>query len=311
MDKTLSTPILFLIFKRPDTTQRVFNEIKKAKPEKLYVSADGPRTDKKGEKEKCQQTRDIIKQVDWDCEVYTNFSDKHLGCKYACSSGISWFFDNVEEGIILEDDCLPAQSFFWFCQTLLEKYRHDERIAMISGNNFQNEINRSEGSYYFSRIPHIWGWATWRRTWKQYDVDMKTFPVFLKQNQIKNIYDDKSTQKCWLKIFNTAYNGLIDSWDYPLVYSIQIQNRLCINPTVNLVENIGFGEEGTHTKDKRAGIPRHEILEITHPEFILVDKEAENYVQKKYFCIPIEKRILRILTNEGIIKFIQRKIKRH
>lgn len=172
----LNVPVLLLIFNRPDTTQRVFHEIRGASPLQLFISADGPRENKPGEFEKCQITRDIVRQVDWDCEVYTNFRDKNLGCKIAVSSAIDWFFENVEEGIILEDDCLPSFSFFRFCEELLEKYRDDERIMQIGGTNLLSEWQRSDDSYYFSKYGAIWGWATWRRAWQYYDVNMKLWP---------------------------------------------------------------------------------------------------------------------------------------
>jgi hypothetical protein len=180
MFEICNTPVLFLIFNRPNTTEQVFEAIAKAKPRCLFVAADGPRTDKEGEAEKCQAVRDIIKRVDWDCEVKTLFREQNLGCKEAVSSAITWFFEQVEEGIILEDDCLPSDSFFSFCAELLEKYRDDKRIMMISGDNFQDGIQRGDASYYFSSVPWIWGWATWRRAWRLYDREMQTFPSFVK-----------------------------------------------------------------------------------------------------------------------------------
>jgi len=205
------TPVLFLIFNRPNTTQKVFNAIRQAKPKQLFVAADGPRKGKEGEKEKYEQAREIIEQVDWNCEVRTLFREKNLGCKIAASSAIDWFFENVDEGIILEDDCLPSQSFFRFCQELLEYYRDDTRIMMISGNNFQFGKVRGEGSYYFSKYAHVWGWATWRRAWKHYDVNMKNFEDFLKSNQIINIFKIKQQQKYWMKILQLVYDYKIDA----------------------------------------------------------------------------------------------------
>jgi len=191
----LYTPILFLIFNRPDTTQKVFNAIRKAKPKQFFIAADGSPPDREGEIEKCQKSRKIATSVDWDCEVKTLFRDKNLGCKIAISSAIDWFFENVEEGIILEDDCLPHQSFFWFCQELLEYYRNDTRIMHISGDNFQFGRKRGEGSYYFSKYSHVWGWATWRRAWKCFDINMKSFEEFKAENQINSIFQSKQQQK--------------------------------------------------------------------------------------------------------------------
>src|SRR5512139_3287315 len=168
-DWQLKTPVAFIIFNRPDTAERVFAEIAKARPPKLLVVADGPRANRSGEAEKCAATRAIIDRVDWDCEVLTNFSDTNLGCKNRVSSGIDWVFEQVPEAIILEDDCLPHPTFFRFCEELLERYRDDERIGMISGDNFQLGQKRTDASYYFSRYNHIWGWASWRRAWRHYD----------------------------------------------------------------------------------------------------------------------------------------------
>ena len=282
----LTTPVLFLIFNRPDTTQKVFDAIKKAKTKQLFVAADGPRENKEGEKEKCEQARKIIEQVDWDCKVKTLFRDKNLGCKVAVSSAIDWFFKNVKEGIILEDDCLPSQSFFWFCRELLEHYRDDTRIMIISGDNFQFDRKRGDGSYYFSKYPHRWGWATWRRVWKHYDVNMKNFEEFKKEAQINNVFNIKQQQKYWTKIFQIVYEGKIDTWDYQWAYSCFINNGLCIMPNVNLVSNIGFGLDSTHTKDKSSTFSEMEAREITdiiHPNFVLADQEADLLTSKLCF----------------------------
>ena len=163
----LRTPVALLIFNRPDTTERVFNAVAKARPSKLLVVADGPRDSRPGEAARCEQTRAIIKRVDWDCEVITNFADRNMGCKLRVSSGIDWIFEQVEEAIILEDDCLPDPSFFRFCDEMLERYRDNERVGMVSGGNLQFGRHRGTGSYYFSKYTHIWGWASWRRAWKR------------------------------------------------------------------------------------------------------------------------------------------------
>ena len=281
-----TAPVLFLIFNRPDTTQKVFDVIKKAKPKQLFVAADGPRENKEGEKEKCEQARKIIEQVDWDCEVKTLFRDKNLGCKIAVSSAIDWFFENVEEGIILEDDCLPSQSFFWFCQELLEYYRNDTRVMHISGDNFQFGRKRGEGSYYFSKYAHVWGWATWRRAWKQYDVHMKNFEKFKKDNKIINIFKTKQQQKYWMRIFKLVYDSKIDTWDYQWAYVCLANIGLCVMPNVNLVSNIGFGQESSHTKSKNtifSKMKTEEITEIIHPEFVLADQEADLLTSKLCF----------------------------
>lgn len=289
MEKELTTPILFLIFNRPETTARVFAEIKKAVPKKLFIAADGPRASKPGEAERCQAARDIIKQIDWDCEIKTLFREKNLGCKKAVSSALNWFFENVEEGIILEDDCLPHQSFFQYCQELLAYYRNDERIMHISGNNFQNNIVRGDGSYYFSRFSHIWGWASWRRAWAHYDVEMKTWPSFLAQNQIVNVFENKNAQKYFLNALQSVFAGKIDTWDYQWNYALWSQNGLATLPNKNLVSNIGFGQNATHTaigNNQNANMRTETLNNIIHPVFVSIDKEADDFTFINQFEPP-------------------------
>lgn len=284
MQTNFSAPILFLIFNRPDTTQRVFDKIKKQKPAKLYVASDGPRKNKEGEKELCDETRKIIKQVDWNCEVKTLFRQENLGCKKAVSSAIDWFFENEEMGIILEDDCLPDQSFFGYCAELLEKYRDDERIMMISGDNFQNGIKRGDGSYYFSKSIHIWGWATWKRAWKKYDADIKTFPLFKKQNRISSIVNGKTNQLAWLANFEAVFEKRLDTWDYQWTYAIWANGGLGILPNINLISNIGFRIDATHTRsedNKYANMKTDRLEKIIHPTFTIEDKIADDYFFKK------------------------------
>jgi len=279
-DKPIKTPVLLLVFNRPDETQRVFDEIRKAKPQKLFVAADGPREGKPGEAEKCQAVRDIIGQVDWNCEVNTNFQETNIGLKIAISSAIDWFFEHVDEGIILEDDCLPSQSFFWFCQELLEKYRDDARIMQISGSNFLFGRKVTDASYFFVKLNDIWGWATWKRAWKYYDVRMKSFPQFKEQGQLKNYVDDPEIREWLMSYFEQDFNaeekdGL---WSSQWSYAMCIQNGLTIAPSVNLVAQIGFEYVGTHMDisfQPYATVGRYEMDEIIHPPFILPSSEAD------------------------------------
>jgi hypothetical protein len=279
-NRPLTTPVLLLLFNRPDTTQKVFAEIRKARPAQLYISADGPREIRAGEAERCQAARDVIKQVDWDCEVHKNFREKNVGLKTAISSGIDWFFEHVEAGIILEDDCLPSQSFFWFCKELLEKYWDDERIMQISGNNYLFGKRVTDATYYFSRLNDIWGWATWKRAWRFFDVNMKTFPQFKEQGQLENYIDDAKIREWLMSYLEEAYNatGRNGLWSSQWVYAMCAQNGLTIVPSVNLVLNIGLLGEATHQADSfglYSTAEREEITEIVHPSFILPNKEAD------------------------------------
>ena len=226
----------------------------------------------------------ILDMIDWDCEVKTLFRENNLGCKVAVSSAIDWFFEQVEEGIILEDDCLPDQSFFGYCEELLEKYRDDERIMMISGDNFQDGIKRGDGSYYFSKSIHIWGWATWKRAWKKYDANIKTFPLFKKQNRISSIVDGKTNQLAWLANFEAVFEKRLDTWDYQWTYAIWANGGLGILPNINLISNIGFRIDATHTRsedNKYANMKTDRSEKIIHPTFVIQDKVADDYFFKK------------------------------
>ncbi|MFH2069165.1 MAG: hypothetical protein ABII89_06875 [Candidatus Omnitrophota bacterium] len=297
---SLKTAVLFLVFNRPDATRLVFAEIRKARPEKLYIAADGPRKDRAGEFENCRAAREVVGQIDWECEVHTLFREENLGCRMAVSSAIDWFFQDVEEGIILEDDCLPNQSFFLFCRELLVKYRNDTRIMHIGGVNFQFGCVRGDGSYYFSGYSHIWGWATWRRAWVYYDVKMKMWPRFREQNQIANLLKDRSTQRYWLKYFQAAYEGKIDTWDYQWMLAVWSQNGLTILPSVNLVSNIGFGKGAAHATNKNdrfANMETGNISEIIHPSFVITNKEADMFTFKTHFQRTLFARVKNKMKN--------------
>lgn len=305
----LKTAVLFLVFNRPDTTRQVFEAIRKAKPPRLYVAADGPRADKPGEAEKVGQVRRIATQVDWECEVETLFREKNLGCRVAVSSAITWFFENEEEGIILEDDCLPSQSFFWFCEELLERYRDDERIMHISGDNFQNGLKRGDATYYFSKISHIWGWATWKRAWKFYDVNIGSFPQFKEKRKMKDVFDSKREQNYWSRILQSVYDGKNDTWDYQWNYTVWTQNGLCVLPNINLVSNIGYGNNSTHTIEsasKFANMPLFEVSVIKHPDFMLQNKEADQFTFNSHFS---PRPSIMLIGIKKIIKGIKKIIK--
>jgi hypothetical protein len=240
---SLSTPVVFIIFNRPDLTGIVFKAISQARPKKLLIIADGPRFSE--EVGKCEEARSIIDKVDWDCEVLTNFSETNLGCKKRVSSGLDWAFSEVEEAIILEDDCLPHRSFFKFCETLLDKYRDDEQVMMISGDNFLIDGPKGEDSYFFSRYFAIWGWASWRKAWKKYDIGMKDWGIFKCQKQLDLFYTQEYMRRYITSMFDGAYKNEIDTWDTQWFYSCLFNNGLCIVPQVNLVSNIGI--TGTHS----------------------------------------------------------------
>jgi hypothetical protein len=267
---SLTTPVAFFIFNRPHLTERVFQAIADVRPKRLLVVADGPRSPE--ENEKCQKVRAIISKIDWDCEVLTNFSDTNLGCKKRISSGLDWIFSEVEEAIILEDDCLPGRSFFFFCQSLLEHYRNDERVMMISGNNFERSQNESRYSYYFSKYFHIWGWATWRRAWKHYDLTMREWPGYKKLGLIESVCEDPWEREYWTRIFDLTHMGKIETWAYQWWYTCWSQGGFSIMPKSNLVSNIGGGADATHFCDRpgdpRLGIQIVDLWKMEHPPYL-------------------------------------------
>jgi hypothetical protein len=299
-DFQLTTPVAFLIFNRPDTTARVFEAIRQAKPPKLLVVADGPRPDRPDDVEKCKAARAIIDKVDWDCAVLKNYSEVNLGCGKRPATGITWVFEQVEEAIIFEDDCLPHPTFFRFCEELLNYYRHDERIMVISGNNFQFGRSRTNYSYYFSRYNHIWGWASWRRAWKYFDYDLKLWPKIKNENWLTSILEDKTAVKYWTKNFQRTYEGEPTVWDYRWTFACWIQNGLTILPNVNLVSNIGFGEGATHTsssKSKVANLPVEEmIFPLKHPPFLLRHVEADDFTHNNIFYVSLLSSLSRKLA---------------
>ena len=292
------TPVVFVIFNRPDTTQRVFEEIAKVRPRKLLVIADGPRADRKGEAEACLETRSIIEKVDWDCEVLRNFAEKNLGCKHRVSSGISWAFEQVEEAIILEDDCIPHPTFFEYCERLLDIYRDDERIMSISGDNFQFGRKRGDYSIYFSRHFHVWGWASWRRAWQYYDVDIKLWPAIRTNGRLYDVLGNIAEVSYWSQVFDDVSADRVDTWDYQWTFAHWMNRGLCILPQVNLVSNIGFGENATHTRKKNqfADMDTAAIeFPLRVPPYLIPDYQADRFTDSIIFSRTIFHRLYRRL----------------
>jgi hypothetical protein len=278
MVEQMNSPVLFLIFNRPDATARVFDEIRRAKPPRLYVAADGPRLDRVGEPERCAKARAIVSDVDWVCEVHTLFRDENIGCKRAVSGAIDWFFGCESEGVILEDDCLPSLSFFGFCDELLEKYRFDSRVGQISGFNSLDDC-RMHDDYLFSKYGPIWGWASWRRAWDHYDVEMKLWPTIKDEKQYKNFTRNPEEEEFRIRLFDMLYRKEVDTWDYQWVFAKLINSMLTVIPAKNLIENIGFDDDATHTKSipgYARGVERKELAISRHPRWVLNDINYES-----------------------------------
>ena len=285
----MTPAILFIVYKRPMQTRLVFEEIRKAKPKKLFIAGDGPKKGNQDDFNKVEEVRNIFDTIDWDCDLKTLFFSENQGSKVTESSAIDFFFSNVDEGIILEDDCLPNESFFKFCATLLEKYRDNQRIMHIGGNNFLPESSGTGPSYYFSVHAHGWGWATWKRAWKNYDVAMLDFPNFKKSRPREGLFADYKMRKYYLEIFDKVHRGLVDCWDYQWSFAISKANGLAIVPSVNLVTNIGFGIDGTYCTDEShpaSNIKTKIIENIKHPESIEINYDADKFVFYKYMHTP-------------------------
>ena len=281
----LTTPVALIIFNRPETTAKVFAAIRQAKPPKLLVIADGPRLNHPGEAEQCAAARAIINQVDWQCEVLTNYSDVNLGCRQRVSSGLDWVFDQVETAIILEDDCLPHHSFFRYCQELLIKYDDEQRIMMIYGDNFQFGRNPTEYSYYFSRYGHCWGWATWRRAWKKYDDSMELWPELKNHGWLHDVLSHGQAADFWAGVFQGVYDGL-SSWAYIWQYTLWLNHGLTILPRINLVSNLGF-DSGTHTTMKDSPLANMAVepmnFPLQHPPVIVRHRQADDFTESRIF----------------------------
>lgn len=266
----LATPVLFLVFNRPETTARVFDSIRQARPPRLYVAADGARSSCEGEAGLVADVRRIATAVDWSCEVKTLFRDRNLGCRDAVSGAISWFFENEEHGIILEDDCLPAQSFFWFCEAMLELYRNDMRIGQVSALMRFAQQAPDDYSYFFSRFGPIWGWASWRRAWAKYDVDLAPDVRQKMPDIIESVTFDPLELDRRLDIMKRIVDRRLDTWDYQWGIAKYAEHQLSIIPKVNMVRNIGL-DGGTHQTDSvenRRLVARELDFPLRHPPLI-------------------------------------------
>ena len=282
---SLNTPIAFIIYRRPESSKMVFESIRKVEPKKLYIIADGPKN--KNEETKCRSTRHLIEtSIDWNCEVEKIYSDTNLGCARRVQTGIDYVFQNETSAIILEDDTLPNHSFFGFCEQLLAKYKEDERVFHVSGCNFFPSKSTCESSYYLSSIVNIWGWATWARAWKKYDLRMESWAKQDKNKFLKEWCSDKTTKKDTLKMFDLHCNNPNPwTWDYQWVYTCWANKGLSVMPYKNLIQNIGLGPEGTNTyfateQEKYPKDVSELEFPIVHPVFNRDRKFEESYHAK-------------------------------
>lgn len=312
------TPILLLVFNRLDTTRQVFEQIRKIQPRYLYIAADGPRKGIKEDVEKCTSVKQFLKNaIDWPCEVKTLFREENLGCGLSPSEAITWFFDNVEQGIILEDDCIPSQAFFSFCEQMLDRYKTNELVHQINGTNFQFGKVVGSGSYYFSNYNICWGWASWARAWKDYRYHMNAYaPREQLVASLKRL-NTRQEQAYFTQLIDLMYDtDRNDIWDYQWYMCMLFNNRLAICPNKNLVSNVGFGLNSTHTTQTYLKINRVELGDLESHKIRYVDKieansSADFITYRNYFDSPESKinkvrRVFYCIFPEDLFLFYRR-----
>jgi hypothetical protein len=309
-------PVLLVIFNRPDTTLKVMEAIRKYQPKMLYVASDGARAEKHGEKEIVQNTRDLVLQnVDWPCEVKTVFREENIGCGYGVSSAITWFLEHEEMGIILEDDCQASLSFFYYCEDLLKKYKDEEQIKVIGGNNFQRGNSRGEESYYFSHYPTTWGWATWRRAWKSFNHDISDFNETIDKGGLNHFFKSKLEKRDWKRALGKASKHPEQVWDYHFYYNIWKEKGICITPNKNLVINLGFFENATHyflRDSTKTNVKSDQLIfPLLHPSEIKVNKTADKYSFDHFYSHSLRRAIRLFIENDlnSIITYFKLRFK--
>jgi hypothetical protein len=300
--KQLETPVALIVFNRPEPTRRVFAAVAAARPSHLLLIADGPRTDRAGESDRCELVRKIVTAVDWPCKVETNFAAENLGCRRRVISGLNWVFSLVEEAIILEDDCLPDPTFFSFCSGLLDHYRDRNQVGMISGFSHLSTRFHFDYSYTFSIMVGIWGWATWRRAWKEYDEHLSSWPQVKADGFLTQLFPEKRSVAFWTRVFDAMYDGTgPDTWDYQWVYTCFTRNWLSIVPSRSLVQNIGFGVDATHTTGANPDLAHPAVsisFPLQHPPTIAANLSHAARLQRRFYTPSILSRIRRKLLSQ-------------
>lgn len=281
-------PIVLFAYKRRSNFSAIFASLRKIQPQFIYFIADGP---KPGEEKECEKTRKTLESyIDWPCKIRRNYSDTNLGLKQRFHTGLEWVFEHEDRVIIIEDDCIPSPSFFTYCEQLLEKYKNDKRIASISGNNFLFDKLNISDSYYFSRYPLIWGWATWKRAWKGYDPELSSWNLNGSNHWLSDYIEDYVPRLYWSLIFNLVKSEKIKTWDYQFTYHCFRKEMLHIIPNCNLVTNVGDDSSATNTKikSKTIGLRSESIdLPFKHPKYIIRNKLADKITERHSFITPL------------------------
>jgi len=300
----LTTPVAFIIFNKVESTQKVFEVVRRVQPTTLFIIADGPRKDKPQERIVCERVRKITEDINWECKVFRNYSDENLGLRKRVMTGLDWVFDSTEEAIIIEDDCLPDESFFRYCQDMLNIYKDKEQVFTISGNKVLSDFQNSD-SYYFSCFAHIWGWATWRRVWKNFNSQ----PLNLNENEIEGILKDNLKHqfavKYWKTLIYETQTGVINAWSVKLQLMQFLLKGLTIIPSKNLVINLGFdNKDATNTKGSGGLYQKMKLETLTfpliHPTEIVQNLEADEIEIKLFHKFGFKEKIRRLLLKFNI-----------
>lgn len=312
----VETPVALIIFNRPEPTAAVFAEIAKARPSRLFVIADGPRSDRPGEAERCAAARAITEQIDWPCEVRRDYAEANLGCRDRIVTGINWVFDQVEEAIILEDDCVPRQSFFRFCDEMIHRYRDDERVMMVSGRYSQFQAkelaNRFRYSYEFVYGGNCWGWATWRRAWQHFDITLDQWPRLRDTSWLEDMFPDKEVHTFRREIFAEAHSAVqsIDAWDYQWTFSMWARHGLAVVPAVHLISNVGFGDDATHTRsgyNHRGRLLGEDLaFPLNHPPCVERNAALDHQIEALVLRQPRRPRVWHERLRRGLWKAMKR-----
>jgi hypothetical protein len=300
----MDIPVLYVVFNRPLHTQQSFAAIRKFKPRRLFIAADGARPHKPEDVAKTEQVRAIVSEVDWDCEVQTLFREENVGAGRGVSEAISWMFEHVDRGVVLEDDCVPSDSFFPFCEELLNRYQDDTRVMHIAGTNHHPEFRRDpDYSYYFSYYGHMWGWATWKRAWDHYDITLPHFQEMVDKGLLYDVFGNELAAKYFMKKMRDARTARVDAWDYQWDFVRMMQSGMTIVPHHNLVQNIGFGEEATHTvsaSDTRGKNVAQELtFPLQHPPYVIRDARTDNHHFRKMMQRIVQRKALSYLGING------------
>ena len=306
----VKAPVVFIIFNRPNHTRDSFEKIRQYQPKELFIVSDGPRSTHPEDVKKCQEVKDIVANIDWQCEVHQNYSPTNLNSATRIRSGLNWVFEQVDRAIILEDDCVANSDFFYFCESLLELYKNEEKVWTITGDNFQSGNKRGHSSYYFSKFSHCWGWATWARAWNTAKKENLSFwPVLKDSKKWKSIHPNTNERLYWSAVNTDMYARKVDYWDYWFTASMMNNLGLTATPNVNLVTNKGFGPNATNTifEKDMPGLESHSIGKLIHPNIIKQDLKADDFVYKYHYggnANFIYRRILRFLKIESYARNI-------